>query len=173
MHFSYFVIIYRGDMYIEHTKCISEAERYGGKDYVAKPNVNKGERKQQEWICVVSNLLNNAMDLSNEEKNFLNTLSRYENIPRKKTKFINFIRNALGNRINARVVESVWNKMEIAHKKNQESVTPISKQDTVQTQEQNNGKYIYMFNIIYLFNILIYLIIIKIKEELKYELVFL
>ncbi|EZA60129.1 hypothetical protein DMN91_009999 [Ooceraea biroi] len=128
---------FREGEYVAHTKCITEAERYGGKDYVPKSNANKGERKQQEWICVVSNLLNGTVNLSNEERNFLNTLSRHENIPRKKAKFLNFVRNVTGNRVNAKVVDSVWNKMETMHKGSQESVE--QKQDTTQTQKQNNG----------------------------------
>ena len=42
----------RGDAYQKHTKCISEDEKYGGKDYKPKPNANKGERKQEEWTEV-------------------------------------------------------------------------------------------------------------------------
>ncbi|KAG7211384.1 hypothetical protein KM043_010673 [Ampulex compressa] len=32
---------FRGDEYVGHTKCITEAERYGGKDYVPKAGTNK------------------------------------------------------------------------------------------------------------------------------------
>ncbi|XP_072742719.1 uncharacterized protein [Anoplolepis gracilipes] len=131
---------FRGEEYIVHTKCLTEAERYGGKDYVAKPNANKGERKQQEWISVVNNLLNGTINVSNAERNFLNTLSKYENIPRKKAKFLNFVRNAMGNRVNMTIVENVWDKMETAHKQSQESTTHIQEQNTTQTPEQNNDK---------------------------------
>lgn len=131
---------FRGEEYIVHTKCLTEAERYGGKDYVAKPNANKGERKQQEWISVVNNLLNGTINVSNAERNFLNTLSKYENIPRKKAKFLNFVRNAMGNRVNMTIVENVWDKMETAHKQSQESTIHIQEQDTTQTPEQNNDK---------------------------------
>lgn len=129
---------FRGEEYNVHTKCLTEAERYGGKDYVSKPNANKGERKQQEWICVVSNLLNGTTDLSKAERNFLQTLSKYENIPRKKAKFFNFVRSAVGNRVNMTIVETVWDKMETAHKQSQESVTQTREQDTTQTPGQNN-----------------------------------
>jgi len=140
--FSIFLTILRGEEYVAHTKCITEAERYCGKDYVPKPSANKGERKQQEWICVVSNLLNGITDLSNAERNFLNTLSKYENIPRKKPKFLNFIRNAMGNRVNMNVVESVWDKMENVHKQNQQPV--LREQDTVQTWEENGVFFNYL-----------------------------
>lgn len=131
---------FRGEEYLAHTKCLTEAERYGGKDYVAKPNANKGERKQQEWICVVNNLLNGTINLSNAERNFLQSLSKYENIPRKKAKFLNFIRSAMGNRVNMTVVESVWNKMETAHKQSQDSAVHTQEQNTTQTLGQNNDK---------------------------------
>lgn len=127
------MIFLSGNEYVAHTKCVTEAERYGGKDYVPKANVNKGERKQQEWINVVNNLLNGTVNLSNEERNFLNTLSRYENIPRKKAKFLNFVKSMLGYRINMSIVDSVWNKMETAHKQNQQTAT--------KPQESDNRKF--------------------------------
>lgn len=122
-----------------HTKCISEAERYGAKDYVPKPNANKGERKQQEWLNVVNDLLNGTVNLSSEERSFLNVLSKYENIPRKKAKFLNFVRNITGNRMNMIIVESVWDKMENAHKQSQQVATKTPEKD-VQNQEQNKGE---------------------------------
>ncbi|XP_054013424.1 cell growth-regulating nucleolar protein [Hylaeus anthracinus] len=123
---------FRGEEYIAHTKCITEAQRYGGKDYVPKAGTNKGERKQQEWINIVNNILNSKVNLSNAERSFLNTLSKYENIPRKKGKFLNFVKNALGHKTNPEVVEKVWNIMETAYKNNL--------QTTPEKQEQENGK---------------------------------
>ncbi|KYN04290.1 PREDICTED: cell growth-regulating nucleolar protein [Cyphomyrmex costatus] len=131
---------FRGDEYVAHTKCITEAERYGAKHYVPKPGANKGERKQQEWINIVNDLLHGTMELSNAERNFLNTLSKYENIPRKKAKFLNFVRNAIGNRVNATVVESTWSKMENAHKQSQQVVTKAPKKDPIQNQEQSKDE---------------------------------
>ncbi|XP_076248611.1 uncharacterized protein LOC143188298 [Calliopsis andreniformis] len=119
---------FRGEEYAAHTKCISEAQRYGGKDYVPKAGANKGERKQQEWINIVNNILNSETKLSNAERSFLKTLSKYENIPRKKAKFLNFVRSAMGNRAPAGVVDSVWNIMETTYKNN------------TQSMQQTNGK---------------------------------
>ncbi len=42
----------RGEDYKQHTKCISEEEKYSGKDYKAKPGANKGEKKQEMWTEV-------------------------------------------------------------------------------------------------------------------------
>jgi len=107
---------FRGDEYVAHTKCISESERYGGKDYVQKPSANKGEKKQQAWIDVVQNTLTNSKTLTVPERNLLNSISKHDNIPRKKAKFLNFIRNLSNNRVNMSIVESVWDKMEKAFK---------------------------------------------------------
>ena len=49
------IIYFRGNEYEKHTQCISEEEKYSGKNYVAKQSANKGEVKQQQWI-EVSNL---------------------------------------------------------------------------------------------------------------------
>ena len=106
----------RGDEYVKHTKCITEDERYGGKGFTPKASANKGERKQQEWINVIQNLLNSSRNLTSVERNILNTLSKYENIPRKKAKFLNFIRSVFGNRVNMSVIESLWTKMEDSFK---------------------------------------------------------
>ena len=46
------LLYFRGDSYNEHTKCISEEEKYSGKNYQAKPNANKGEAKQEQWTKV-------------------------------------------------------------------------------------------------------------------------
>lgn len=122
---------FRGEEYTKHTKCISEAQRYGGKDYVPKAGANKGERKQQEWLNVVNSILSSTIKLTNAENSFLRTLSKFENIPRKKAKFLNFVRSAMGNKYSAAVVESVWNVME-THKNNSQSAT--------EKQQEADGK---------------------------------
>ena len=41
-----------GNDYEKHTKCITEEEKYEGKNFKPKPNANKGEQKQELWIQV-------------------------------------------------------------------------------------------------------------------------
>ncbi|KAJ8683800.1 hypothetical protein QAD02_019592 [Eretmocerus hayati] len=122
---------FRDEEYVAHTKCLTENQRYGGKDFVQKPSANKGEKKQQTWLTIVNNVLTNSTNLTQPERNLLNNISKYENIPRKKAKFLNFIRNACGNRVSMPVVESVWDKMEKAMKDS-------TGDSTIKTQE--NGK---------------------------------
>lgn len=45
-----FCVVTRGNDYKNHLKCISEDQKYGGKNYEAK--ANKGDVKQQQWIQV-------------------------------------------------------------------------------------------------------------------------
>ncbi|XP_064603534.1 cell growth-regulating nucleolar protein-like [Liolophura sinensis] len=96
-----------GDGYKEHTKCISEEEKYSGKNYKPKANANKGEAKQEAWLEKVQS----AIDQANTEprvKAVLETLKDYPNIPRKKAKFENFLGNSL--RVWDRSLSSkVWN----------------------------------------------------------------
>jgi hypothetical protein len=43
----------RGEEYKSHIKCVSEEEKYSAKGFVPKPNQNKNERKQTEWVEMV------------------------------------------------------------------------------------------------------------------------
>lgn len=48
-----------GDEYIEHTSCITEAEKYQGSLFKGeKGGQSKGEKKQQEWLKVKHLLIN-------------------------------------------------------------------------------------------------------------------
>lgn len=75
-----------------HTKCISEAEKYSGKDYVPKASLNKGQRKQEAWTDVIEKVLSRS-DLSQSVRSTLNLLTKHENVPRKRPKFANFMKN--------------------------------------------------------------------------------
>lgn len=41
-----------------HTQCVTEAERYSGKDYKPKPNQNKGQKKQEAWVRLKGKIIN-------------------------------------------------------------------------------------------------------------------
>ncbi|KAJ3601878.1 hypothetical protein NHX12_029640 [Muraenolepis orangiensis] len=73
-----------GSDYKNHLRCISEDQKYGGKDFQAK--ANKGDVKQQQWI----QRIHDAMDkpgVSQKMKDILGQVTAYDNIPRKKAKF--------------------------------------------------------------------------------------
>lgn len=43
-----------GDDYRQHITCVSEAQKYGGKDYVESSSAQKGQKKQDAWIQKVT-----------------------------------------------------------------------------------------------------------------------
>ncbi|XP_020503626.2 cell growth-regulating nucleolar protein [Labrus bergylta] len=93
-----------GDDYKNHIKCVSEDQKYGGKGFEAK--ANKGDVKQQQWIQRVHEAMNKP-GVSAKLKDVLRQVSAYDNVPRKKAKFQNWMRNSLkiGN---TSLHEEVW-----------------------------------------------------------------
>jgi cell growth-regulating nucleolar protein len=79
--------IFSRDSYKEHTKCVSEQEKYGGANYSAPTNMNKGEKKQNQWFEIVQSAINLNTG-SNQAKILLKKLQYYPNTPRKRAKFI-------------------------------------------------------------------------------------
>ncbi|NXK06514.1 LYAR protein, partial [Herpetotheres cachinnans] len=81
-----------GDDYKEHVKCLSEDQKYGGKDFEAK--INKGDAKQQEWIQKIHEVMKKP-NISPKVRNILEQMRVFDNIPRKKVKFQNWMKNSL------------------------------------------------------------------------------
>nr|XP_009934644.1 PREDICTED: cell growth-regulating nucleolar protein [Opisthocomus hoazin] len=81
-----------GDDYKEHVKCISEDQKYGGKDFEAK--TNKG-------FVLYTDMINNFHEvmkkpnISPKVRNVLQQMRVFDNIPRKKVKFQNWMKNSL------------------------------------------------------------------------------
>ncbi|XP_017887667.1 cell growth-regulating nucleolar protein isoform X2 [Ceratina calcarata] len=121
-----------GNEYEKHTECITELERYGDKS--AGITAPKYAKKQKEWLSVVENVLNSDKSLSKEELHFLNLLSKHKNIPRKKSKFENFVKCAMGSRrIKPDVINSVWDKLS-AYK------SDVQNDNTQNEKQQENGQ---------------------------------
>ncbi|XP_053268067.1 cell growth-regulating nucleolar protein [Pleuronectes platessa] len=94
-----------GDDYKNHLKCISEDQKYGGKGFEAK--ANKGDVKQQQWIQKVNEAMDKP-DISAKLRDVLKQVSVYDNVPRKKAKFQNWMRNSL-KITNTNLHDEVWN----------------------------------------------------------------
>ncbi|KAL9922566.1 uncharacterized protein C16C10.8 [Glossina fuscipes fuscipes] len=100
---------FHGEDYVAHTKCITEAEKYSGKDYVRKEN--NGEKKQDAWMDIVRSILASTdYKLSAQTREIFQRLQNYGNVPRKKAKFQNFVANCM--RIPAKNAEPVWEILE-------------------------------------------------------------
>lgn len=82
------IIIYRGEEYVSHTKCLTEEERYAAKGTFANGIIKKGEVKQESWIEMIKSIIDKEPNLKPSIRNLLNTISNYNNVPRKKPKFV-------------------------------------------------------------------------------------
>uniref|UniRef100_A0A914LDF7 Zinc finger C2H2 LYAR-type domain-containing protein n=1 Tax=Meloidogyne incognita TaxID=6306 RepID=A0A914LDF7_MELIC len=96
-------VVFTINNYDHHIKCISEDEKYGGANYTAK--INKGEVKQDSWV----NQVRAAIKFVNDPqlKGLLRKIQGYTNIPRKESKFINFLQNSL-NYKNYGLCKKAW-----------------------------------------------------------------
>ncbi|XP_077543837.1 uncharacterized protein LOC144155968 isoform X4 [Haemaphysalis longicornis] len=126
-----------GDAYKEHIKCVTEAERYGGKDF--KAPVFKGEAKQQEWIDLLSNITS-TRDVSPRVREVFQKMQAFNNIPRKEKPFKNFLGSSMGVR-NPSLAEEVWKTIQEALQSAQKSKPGNSgkQQPPQQGQDKNEN----------------------------------
>ncbi|XP_036956668.1 cell growth-regulating nucleolar protein [Acanthopagrus latus] len=125
-----------GDDYKNHVKCISEDQKYGGKGYEAK--ANKGDVKQQQWLQRVHEAMNKP-GVGAKLKDVLRQVSLYDNVPRKKAKFQNWMRNSL-KISNTSLHDEVWdiiNAADNAPEPPQE--TKEAKQTVAEVKVDTNG----------------------------------
>ncbi|KAL3187824.1 hypothetical protein MRX96_024578 [Rhipicephalus microplus] len=99
-----------GDAYKEHIKCVTEAERYGGKNF--KPQPFKGEAKQQQWIELLSKIIE-TQELSPPVKDVFKRMQNFNNVPRKEKPLKNFLHSSMGVR-NQTLAQDVWQTMKKA-----------------------------------------------------------
>uniref|UniRef100_A0A8C6QB56 Cell growth-regulating nucleolar protein n=2 Tax=Nannospalax galili TaxID=1026970 RepID=A0A8C6QB56_NANGA len=116
-----------GDDYRHHVKCISEDQKYGGKGYGGK--THKGDVKQQAWIQKINELIKKP-NVSPKVRELLQQISGFDNIPRKKAKFQNWMKNSLKVQ-NESVLEQVWSIFSEAS-----SSEPASKEQDQQPPSQ-------------------------------------
>ncbi|XP_029804595.1 cell growth-regulating nucleolar protein isoform X2 [Suricata suricatta] len=94
-----------GDDYKAHVKCISEEQKYGGKGYEGK--THKGDAKQQAWTQKINELIKRP-NVNPKVRELLKQISGFDNVPRKKAKFQNWMENSLKVH-NESLLEQVWN----------------------------------------------------------------
>jgi len=123
--------------YIYHNQCVSEDQKYGGFDYKAKTNSFKGKAKQEEWIQKVKTTIRDG-NHTKHINDLMERLITYDNIPRKKQKFINFVRNSL--RItNEYYGQQLWDVFEKATKGDQNDSTSGATNVTKRQSETNES----------------------------------
>nr|CCA22560.1 conserved hypothetical protein [Albugo laibachii Nc14] len=84
--------VFEGSSYAAHTSCISEARKYEGSLYREK--AKRKQNPQKRWMEIVSQVAAKRTDKSTEAQLLIN-IAAYDNVPRKKAKFINFLKNSL------------------------------------------------------------------------------
>jgi len=115
-----------GDTYAEHTKCITEEEKYSAKGWTPKASANKGERKQLEWIENLRALTSDpSVSIEGDVRDLLGQLMEHENIPRKRAKFANFVKN-IRRGVRPTTVDKTWELFEQA----------LKKKETVEAKEE-------------------------------------
>ncbi|XP_015481043.1 cell growth-regulating nucleolar protein [Parus major] len=130
-----------GDDYKEHVKCVSEDQKYGGKGFEAK--TNKGDAKQQEWIQKIHEVMKKP-NISPKVRNILEQMRVFNNIPRKKVKFQNWIKNSL--RINdSNLQDQVWDVFSeatgnISNEKEQDKPQQKEEQKSAETGENTKAE---------------------------------
>uniref|UniRef100_A0A023FL18 Putative cell growth-regulating nucleolar protein n=1 Tax=Amblyomma cajennense TaxID=34607 RepID=A0A023FL18_AMBCJ len=108
-----------GDAYKEHIKCVTEAERYGGKNF--KPPVFKGEVKQQEWTELLSKIIA-THDVTPRVRGVFERMQSFNNVPRKEKPFKNFLQSSMGVR-NPSLAQDVWQTIQNAQQSVQKTNT--------------------------------------------------
>lgn len=116
---------YRGSSYSSHFECITEEQKYGGKNF--KQQEFKGKNKQNAWVAKVKTMIQ-SNQYSPGVQNVLKSLINYDNIPRKKVKFINFIKNSIRIR-DEKLIEQIWQVFESAIKEEKEQNTKENEQE--------------------------------------------
>lgn len=100
-------VVFKGNDYAAHTSCISEAQKYEGSLYKEKakgPNAKK-ESPQERWMRIVQSASAGSSD--SKLQNVLDRIAGYDNVPRKRAKFLNFIKNSIALNDQG-MVERVW-----------------------------------------------------------------
>ncbi|ETI52990.1 hypothetical protein L917_03749 [Phytophthora nicotianae] len=108
-------VVFEGNDYAAHTSCISEAEKYEKSLFQGDKNKSKNGKKQtpqERWMDVVQSA---TCPEDRKVQDVLTRIAGYDNVPRKKNKFVNFVTNSLALRDTV-LVEKAWTIYETAFK---------------------------------------------------------
>jgi len=100
-----------GNDYINHTVCVTEAEKYEKTLYKPKNNIKKNP--QEIWNNLIDTATNsdNIKNAPNQIKQYLSRIKELTNVPRNKKKFINFSKNSL-KLYNDLLLENIWSYLD-------------------------------------------------------------
>lgn len=134
-----------GNDYEAHIKCITEEERYSGKGFTAKEK--KGEKKQTAWVEMLQSVLDEQKNTSRSVLRIIDTISKHNNTPRKKPKFINFVKNVCGHKTNPKDIDQAWDLISVKltelsnmNAQNKKDKTDESKENGVIDEDDQDRK---------------------------------
>ncbi|CAH0697117.1 unnamed protein product [Spodoptera exigua] len=136
-----------GQDYESHIKCITEEERYSGKGFVSKEK--KGEKKQNAWVEMLQSVLDEQKSAPRNVLRIIETISKHNNTPRKKPKFINFVKNVCGQKTNPKDIDQAWDLISVkltalsnANNRNQNQKKDANEEEKLQssTVEETDEK---------------------------------
>ncbi|CAH0478350.1 unnamed protein product [Peronospora belbahrii] len=135
-------VVFEGNEYAAHTSCISEAEKYEKSLYHSDKKSHKmnGSTKQmtpqERWM----NIVRSATCLDDcKVQDVLTRLATYDNVPRKKNKFINFVSNSLALH-DMTLVEKAWTMYEMAFNTSVSEKIEQNAISRVAVEENNHNK---------------------------------
>lgn len=134
---------FHGKEYDAHTSCISEAQKYSGKDYVPKANANKGAKKQENWVATIRSITDTKRNLPKGIVAVFDVIHQNDNIPRKMKGFMNFFQNS-ARHVRKPDVEAAWALIEEEVNRNRQQQADQQKLDAPSlqptgTEAQNEG----------------------------------
>uniref|UniRef100_A0AAV1T7V8 Zinc finger C2H2 LYAR-type domain-containing protein n=1 Tax=Peronospora matthiolae TaxID=2874970 RepID=A0AAV1T7V8_9STRA len=106
-------VVFEGNDYAAHTSCVSEAEKYEKSLFTGntpKQQHNTKQTPQERWMEIVQSM---TCPEDRRVQNVLTRVAGYDNVPRKKYKFVNFVENSL-DLYSSKLVEKVWTMYETA-----------------------------------------------------------
>lgn len=118
--------VFYGNEFEAHTSCMSEAQKYQGKDYVAKGSAPKGQMKQDLWCDNVQKAIEDAA-VAPQTKAHLQKLMGFNNVPRKERPFANFVKNSL-KLWNDQAIADMWKVVVSAQAKKPEPTPAATKE---------------------------------------------
>jgi len=131
---------------------MSEEQRYSKEGRAGwdpdKGQGNKGENRQKSWTANLRSILAEANNIDSDVKSIVNTIMDHENIPRKKPKFVNFVKNIMRNRANVHAIDKTWDLFsqalkppvdtQIKTESKAHSVETMNEKDTTEEVNGNN-----------------------------------
>lgn len=97
---------------------------------MAKPEKNKGAQKQEMWTECIQEL-SEASHFDQQTRNVLQRIASQSNVPRKKPKFINFLKSSM--RWSPTQAEKIWTIIEKGLEEFKKKTAPPTKPETVTT----------------------------------------